>query len=312
MNYLSEINCFYEKDLDLSKYCSMKTGGRADIAFFPSTEEEFISVLTILNRKKIKYFIFGNGSNVLLPDEGLRSVVIFTIKMKNFTIEKEERTTCSYSGESNIQKETIYAECGLSLTLFSGLVGKIGLSGLEFAYGIPGTVGGAIYMNAGAYGGEIKDVAMSVRYYDVDTGQIGVYYGEENEFSYRNSVFCKNGKKIILGATFELEYANSSEIMQKSEQFLQARIDKQPLDYPSCGSVFKRPEGYFAGKLIEDSQLKGVCVGGACVSEKHAGFIINKESATTSDVMNLIELVRKTVKECYGILLETEIKIISE
>jgi UDP-N-acetylmuramate dehydrogenase len=207
------------------------------------------------------------------------------------------------------EDDGVYASAGVSFTKLALDMSKIGLSGLEFAYGIPGTVGGAVYMNAGAYGGEAKDVIDYVRAADKN-GNIVTLTAEECEFSYRKSAFHNNGL-VILGAHFRLRKADAEKCVSDAKEFMQRRIDKQPLEYPSCGSTFKRPEGYFAGALIEEAGLKGFEMNGAAVSEKHAGFVINKNGATTQDVLSLMRYVRERVRENSGVTLEEEIKLLA-
>jgi UDP-N-acetylenolpyruvoylglucosamine reductase len=285
----------------------MKTGGIADIAFFPKNEGELLHLVTVLKSVSVNFLILGNASNVLLPDDGLHCAVIFTTQMKTWHLCEQNAPVKAQNDE-----KVLFAECGVSITALSLSAAKHSLSGLEFAYGIPGTVGGAVFMNAGAYDGEIKNVVSAVTYLDTETLKPGIYTREQTGFAYRESAFSKNGGKIILGAYFVLKNGIECEIRAKANGFMDARREKQPLEFPSCGSAFKRPEGHFAGKLIEEAHLKGSHVGDAYISEKHAGFIVNKGNATSKDVLDLIKLVEVTVKEQSGITLEPEIKIIKE
>ena len=240
--------------------------------------------------------MIGNGSNLLVTDNGIDNVVI-KIGSKMSKIELIDDTT-------------IFCEAGASLKSLCMFALENSLSGLEFAYGIPGTLGGAVYMNAGAYGGEMKDVLFSCKHIDAD-GNIGELSQDELDLRYRGSVYTDNGFTIV-SAIMKLKKAEMTDIKAAMDDKLQRRKDKQPLEYPSAGSTFKRPEGYFAGALIEESGLKGYTVGGAQVSEKHAGFVINKNKATATDVITLIKDVQKIVFEKHGVMLETEVKIIGE
>lgn len=280
-------------DFPLSSITSFKIGGNASFVIYPTTIDELASLSAFCSSVSIPSIVIGNGSNLLFSDSGYEGAVIVTTQIKDIKI----------SGAS------VTVGCGASLTHLASVVSEHSLTGLEFAYGIPGTVGGAVYMNAGAYGGEIKDVCVSVTVYDSESGEIYDVKSEECGFGYRVSVF-QNGDKIILGARLILADGDKADITEKMSSLMQQRIDKQPLNYPSAGSVFKRYPGYFAGKLIEEAGLKGYTIGGAQVSEKHAGFIINIGNATASDVLSLIDYIRNVIKENVGIVLETEIKYI--
>ena len=286
------------KNVDMSAYTSMKTGGRAKVCYFPESIEELVERVRLLEKGKDKYYILGNMSNVLLPDGDIPFIPVVTTKVNKTIIT-----------ENNDETVFVYAECGVSFTKLAYEMSKKGYDGLTFAYGIPGSVGGAVFMNAGAYGSEISEVVNYVDCMDAKSGEIIRFSKEECDFSYRHSAFSENGY-VILGTELVLKKGNAQEITEKAKQTMQKRIDKQPLEYPSCGSAFKRPCGYFAGELIEKSGLKGYCVGGACVSEKHAGFIINKAGATSQDVKELIHQVQKKVKEGFGVELEPEIRIL--
>ncbi len=283
----------------LNDLTSMKTGGNAKEAYFPKNAGELIETVKQLTAENKKYVVLGNMSNVLVPDKGLEIPVVVTTSMKNVKVINETS-----------EKVTVYAESGVSFTKLAFEMCKKGYSGLEFAYGIPGTVGGAVYMNAGAYGGEAKDVIIKV--YSCDkNGNTLEFSNEECKFDYRTSAFVDNGL-VIIGAEFVLTKADAEKCVDDAKEIMQKRIDKQPLEYPSCGSTFKRPTGYFAGKLIQDSGLMGFTIGGAQVSLKHAGFVINKDNATTEDVLSLMRYVREKVKENYGVTLEEEIKLLDE
>ena len=277
----------------LSKYSYMKTGGNAKKIIFPLNASGFIQALS----EKDAY-IFGNCSNVLFPDSGLDKTVIITTKLKGISLQKD--------GEYTL----VTAEAGATLGSVAKTALDNSLTGLEFAHGIPGTVGGAVFMNAGAYNEEIKDVFHSCLCIDENGNELRMS-PEEMYFSYRKSIMQEK-KLILVNATFKLKTGDKDEIKNKMNNLMQRRRDKQPLEYPSVGSFFKRPKDTFAAKLIEESGLKGFSVGGAQVSEKHAGFIINKGNATTTDILHLAEQVKETVFEKFGILLEEEVRIIKE
>ena len=288
------IKCDVVYDEPMSSYTSFKTGGKADIIVSPESCDDILKIVDFCRENGTKPLVVGNGSNLLVRDEGYKGVVIHI--GKNFE-------------EIKLTDECII-EClsGTSLMKLCRFAYDNELSGLEFAYGIPGTVGGAAYMNAGAYGGEVKDVIFKCEHINSD-GTLSSYSGDELEFSYRTSAY-KDSDKIITKVYFKLNKGNKTEIKEKMDDFMQRRKSKQPLEYPSAGSTFKRPEGYFADKLIEDCGLKGVNVGGAEVSQKHSGFIINKGDATSSDILKLIRLVQDVVLSETGVFLETEVKII--
>ncbi len=280
----------------LSKHSTFKIGGNAKIGVFPKSVDELVSVLKGVKNCNYKYKIIGNGSNILFDDNGFDGIIIFTKRVCDVEyIHKGEITQ-------------IRVTCGKSLTELAGETGKKhSLTGLEFAYGIPGTVGGAVYMNAGAYGGQMSDVVKETSYFDTVRGEIGTLTATEHDFDYRHSVFAEHPEYVILSTTLELHEGNAEEIFASMSQNMTSRREKQPLEYPNAGSTFKRPEGHFAGKLIEDCGLKGYTVGGAQISQKHAGFTINVGGATSADVLALIEHTKKTVKQSFGVDLESEI-----
>lgn len=283
-----------EENYPLKKHTSFKVGGDADIAVFPNSREEIITALKTLKENNIPVTIMGRGSNMVVSDKGIEGAVL--VLADNFAEMKQ------------ISPEIIEASAGVKLSNLCMFAMKRGLGGLEFAYGIPGTVGGAVFMNAGAYDGETAKVVESVEYLAKD-GEILRLSAEECDFSYRHSVFMENGG-TVLSARFKLEFKSSDEVKEKMDDFLSRRKEKQPLEYPSAGSVFKRPEGYFAGALIEKSGLKGYSVGGAQVSVKHAGFIINKGGATAEDIKNLVKEIQNKVKADSGVDLKCEIRFI--
>lgn len=271
----------------MSKHTSFKTGGPADIFVTPKTKEELIKLL----RLEVGKTIIGNGSNILVKDGGIRGLVIKIIF-------------------SNYELDDIFlrADAGYSLAKLSRIAMENSLSGLEFACGIPGTLGGAIYMNAGAYGGEMKDIVLETEAVDF-AGNIQVI--KNHEFGYRSSCFQNNGL-IILSSKLKLVHGDKNLINAKMEENMSSRKQKQPIDRPNAGSTFKRPKDNFAAKLIQDAGLKGYSIGGAQVSDLHAGFIINKGNATSKDILLLMKYVKEKVNAEYGVMLEPEIKILGE
>ena len=294
--FAEELGAKIEFDAPMKKYTTFKCGGNASLLITPDSVETLKKIIAFCHSKEIKPFIIGNGSNLLVTDKGIDSVVI--------------KIGSQMSEIKILNETTIYCEAGASLKSLCMFALENSLSGLEFAYGIPGNVGGAVYMNAGAYGGEMKDVLYSVNHID-EQGNKGELSKENLDLGYRRSAYTKNGYTIT-SAVLKLKKADKNDIKSAMDDKLQRRKDKQPLEYPSAGSTFKRPEGYFAGALIQDSGLKGYTVGGAQVSEKHAGFVINKGGATSTDVITLIGDVQRIVKEKFGVTLETEVKIIGD
>ena len=294
-NALKNKNIAFLSDEPMKNHTSFKTGGNAKLFVMPKDDSEIKEILKLCKEEKVGYFVLGNGSNILVPDDGISDRVIIYLGENLSYIE-------------DLGDGKLLVGAGTKLIQVCRFALKNSLSGLEFAYGIPGSVGGAAYMNAGAYGGEMKDVLVKANHLDSD-GNEGSFEGESLDLSYRHSVYSGDNK-IITSVVLQLQKGDAEEIEAKMKDFMGRRRDKQPLEYPSAGSVFKRPEGYFAGALIEQSGLKGKRIGGAMVSEKHAGFIINYENATTNDVLQLIEFCRKTVNEKFGVLLEAEIRTI--
>ena len=290
INILGKENVF--TDEDMSKHTTFKAGRKAKYFVTPDSFERLSELIGFL-KDKIDYYIIGNGSNLLVKDEGYNGVIVkIGQKLSNITLDD---TVMSCEAGAYVSKIANYA-CENSL------------SGLEFAAGIPGMLGGAVAMNAGAYGGEFKDIIMSVTLMD-KYGNIVEKSNEEMKFGYRNSV-VQEEDYIVLSAKLKLEAGNKDEISDRMNELLKQRRDKQPLEYPSAGSTFKRPEGYFAGKLIMDAGLKGYSVGGACVSEKHCGFVVNKGNATAADIIRLMKDVADKVEAEFGVRLEPEVKII--
>jgi len=294
LNELTALGIAFEEAVPMSSKTSFKIGGPAELMLFPATPIELHSCIELCIEQDIKPFILGNGSNLLVKDSGLDGVVISTEKLLGIT----------RVGDSSL----IYCGAGVKLSDLCVFAQKQGLSGLEFAYGIPGSAGGAAYMNAGAYGGEMKDIIAMIHYVD-GVNLPRALSSEKCEFGYRSSIFMRNGWAIA-GIFIQLQPGNPDEIKAKMDETTQKRKDKQPLEYPSAGSVFKRPEGHFAGGLIEQCGLKGKGVGGAQVSEKHAGFIVNAGGATASDVRALIALVQTVVEAETGVFLEPEIRFV--
>ena len=290
-NLAKILNCDARKNEPMSKHTTFKIGGNADAYIKVSNLSRLSAILKECSASGVDFLLLGKGSNLLVGDEGINSVVLnLDGDFKNITL---------------IDETTIYCGAGTSLASLCKFALKFNLSGLEFAWGIPGSVGGAVFMNAGAYDGEMKEVVHSVSHITKD-GEIGEIAKENLQFGYRTSVYRKNGC-IITGVTFKLKKSPHDEIQKKMDDYIQRRNSKQPLEYPSAGSVFKRPKGNYAGALIEKCGLKGKTVGGAQVSEKHAGFIINKSNASAEDVKNLIKEVHDTVLKETGYDLECEI-----
>lgn len=286
-------NCSAVFDEPMSRHTSFKIGGPASLFITPNDDDALAAVLNKCAEENIRTFILGNGSNLLISDDGIDAAVISMVRDEN---------------EINLLADgVIRCSAGVSLMKVCRFALQNSLSGLEFAYGIPGSVGGAVYMNAGAYGGEIKDVIVSCRAI-TPGGEIVLLNKDEMQLGYRTSVFNKNNY-VIISAEFKLEQDDPDEIKSKMDDFMNRRKTKQPLEFPSAGSVFKRPEGYFAGALVEECGLKGKRIGGAEVSRKHSGFIINAGNATARDVMDLVDFVKETVKKEKGVELEPEIKI---
>ena len=281
------------KNEPMKNHTTFKIGGAADEFCQAKSAEEIKELVEYAENKKIPYFVMGNGSNVLVSDSGIRGLVI---------------NISSDFSSYEITGDVIKAQSGALLGTLAKAALSAELSGMEFASGIPGSLGGAIYMNAGAYGGQMSDIVKSVTY--LEKGEIKKI-DKDFGFGYRKSLFADLGA-IVLEAELQLKKGDSGEIKAKMEDYKNRRNEKQPLNMPSAGSVFKRPEGNFAGKLIEDAGLKGYKIGGAMVSEKHAGFIVNTGNAKASDVVALIEYIKKTVKEKFGVELETEVKLEGE
>lgn len=281
-------------DAPMSRYTTFRVGGNADALFFPKDESELALAFRIAKENGIPVTVIGNGSNMLVKDGGIAGLVI--------------RLGDEFSGIT-VTGTRVTALAGDSLTRVAMKAYENGLTGFEFASGIPGSVGGGMAMNAGAYGGELKNVTVSARLMDPETGEVTEYSVDELQMGYRTTLALTKGL-IVTEAVFELTAGDKATIKATMDELNKRRRDKQPLTYPSAGSTFKRPEGHFAGALIEGAGLKGLTVGGAQVSEKHAGFIINTGSATAKDILNLIDLVKQRVFENSGVTLEPEVRIL--
>ncbi len=291
----NKYSCEVREDYVLSPLTSFKIGGRADCVVFVKSKQALVDICRTLKENGERFMVMGNGSNLLFADDGYRGAVVVTTDMNNITCDEN----------------VITAEGGASLMKLALTAYEHSLTGFEFAYGIPGSVGGAVYMNAGAYVSEISEVIKSCTCFDTHTNEIITLDRAECDFSYRNSIFEKNGDRyVILEASFELAPGQKGEIRALMDDFMSRRREKQPLEYPSAGSAFKRTPGYFTARLIDQAGLKGFSVGGAQVSTKHAGFIINTGNASARDVRSLMEHIQKTVKEHFDVDIESEIRII--
>ena len=284
---------YIRQNESMAKHCTFRCGGAAEVYIVPGTVEELAQVIAVCKENRYPYMVIGNGSNILVRDEGYKGAII----------EINHRI----SGIDVIGEEII-ADAGAKLSAVAMAAYENDLAGFEFAHGIPGNVGGAVVMNAGAYGGEMKDVIKWVKVLN-NQGEVETIQAKDLELGYRTSIIAKKGM-VVLQMCIELQMGFSGEIGGIMQILMEKRKLKQPLEYPSAGSTFKRPEGYFAGKLIEDAGLRGYRVGGAMVSEKHCGFVINYEKATATDVLQLMDDVREKVKEQFGVELEPEVKII--
>lgn len=282
-------------DEPMKKHTTFRVGGAADYFVVPKTKEEVNNIVALCKEFDMPYYVLGNGSNLLVGDKGYRGVIIQIYKEMNHI---------------QIEEDKIVVQAGALLSKIGSAALEAGLSGFEFAAGIPGTMGGAVVMNAGAYGGEMKDVLFSATVLTPE-GELLVLSNNELELGYRTSVVAKKNY-IVLEATIALQKGEKDAIKARMDELRIQRTTKQPLEYPSAGSTFKRPEGYFAGKLIQDAGLRGFQVGGAQVSEKHCGFVINKENATAADVLELMRQVSAIVKEKFGVELEPEVKRLGE
>ncbi len=284
----------YRTDLSLAAHSTFRIGGRAELAILPKNKAELMKALELIRQSGLSVTVIGKASNVVFPDGNAAGIWLFTSGCRSFSIDGD----------------TVYAEAGAPLSAIASAARDASLEGAEFAHGIPGTLGGAVFMNAGAFGGCMADICIASEYYDMESGTVGVMQGEEQGFGTRQSVYTTYPSYVILGATLQLRAGDRNAIADSMKDFMERRRASQPLEYPSAGSVFKRPEGHFAGKLIEDCGLKGMRIGGAEVSVKHAGFIINRGGATARDVRELTDAVRAIVLERTGVNLECEIRFL--
>lgn len=282
-------------DERMDRHTTFRIGGPADFFVVPKTPEMLAEVVNFCRKEQVPFYILGNGSNLLVGDKGYRGVIIQIFKNMN---------------KISIAGEEIHAQAGAMLSVIAKQALANSLAGFEFASGIPGTLGGAVMMNAGAYGGEMKDIVKEVTVLTTE-GEIVTIPGSEMEFGYRTSVVEKKAY-IVLSAVLKLTQGMKEEIQKRMEELKGQRTSKQPLDLPSAGSTFKRPEGYFAGKLIMDAGLRGFTVGGAQVSEKHCGFVVNRGCATAADVRELMKQVNEKVQSQFGVALEPEVKMLGE
>ncbi|MDE6492226.1 MAG: UDP-N-acetylmuramate dehydrogenase [Lactobacillus sp.] len=283
-----------QEKVPLSKYTFTKTGGPAEFLAFPKNIDQLEKLVQVTRENNIPLTVIGNASNLIIRDGGIEGLVVILTEMNQITVNSTEVT----------------AEAGARIIDTAFTAAKAGLSGMEFAAGIPGSVGGGVFMNAGAYGGETQEVVKTVNVMTKD-GEFKTYSNEEMEFSYRHSLVQENGD-IVLSATFELKKGEKDQILDEMNYLNALRRYKQPLEYPSCGSVFKRPKGHFVGPMIIKAGLQGKQIGGAQDSTKHAGFIVNKGGATATDYLDLIHLIQKVIKEKYDIDLHTEVRIIGK
>lgn len=291
---LEQSGVLTETDCLLSCHSTFRIGGKADLAIFPKDARELIEAIRLCRNFEIRTTVIGNGSNVLFADDGFRGAVIFTRRMRDFSNETDG----------------FRASCGTSLAVLANAARRRELTGLEFAWGIPASVGGAVCMNAGAHGGEMSQIVTETDCYDSDRDTFLTIRGNEHDFGYRTSIYEKSPQLILLSARVVLQKGDRDEIDANMKGVLVKRRVTQPLDLPSAGSAFKRPKGLFAAKLIEECGLKGCHIGGAEVSKKHAGFIVNRGGATACDVLALTEHIQETVFRKTGVMLEPEFRVI--
>lgn len=282
------------KNEPLSHFTFTKTGGNADLLAFPKSVDQVRSLLEMAKENQLPVTFIGNASNLIVRDGGIRGLVIILTDLNNIFVENDQ----------------IIAQAGARIIDTSEMAYQAGLTGLEFAAGIPGSVGGAVFMNAGAYGGEVANSITAIQVIDM-YGDLQIITGKDLDFGYRHS-YVQDHPGVVIGATFSLEKGDKPLIREKMDDFNHRRAEKQPLEYPSCGSVFKRPAGHYTGQLIQEAGLQGKQIGGAQISKKHAGFIVNIDHATATDYLDLIHLVQKVVYEKFDVKLEPEVRIIGE
>lgn len=292
--FLKQQQLPYEEQLPLSAHSSFHIGGAAKLAVYPQNAVQLVRVLRFLRQSTVPFAVIGMASNVLFSDRGYDGALVFTVGCRQMTV----------------QGTSVFCEAGVLLRSAANAAMEQGLEGLEFAHGIPGTVGGAVFMNAGAYGGCMKDVCVRSYAYDCLQDRILTFEGDAQAFGVRESIYTAHPEYTVLGAEFALRTGERACIAARMEELRARRRLSQPLEYPNAGSIFKRPAGFFAGKLVEDCGWKGRCVGGAQVSEKHAGFIVNKGGATAADVRGLIAAIRADVLQKTGVALECEVRYV--
>lgn len=294
LEQLQNISIRYDEPMAL--HTTFHIGGPADFYVEPQSADALRRVLRLTKKHNVKTQVIGRGSNILIADAGFRGVIVSTSSMKQITV----------------LENTITAEAGATLTALAKIAGDHALTGLQFSNGIPGSVGGAVFMNAGAYDSEISEVLTDSTYYDRESGEVASLSGDEHCFGYRNSIYRAHPERIILSATFALLPGDENAIRREMEELMRRRIEKQPLEYPSAGSTFKRYPGRYTAMMIDEAGLKGCTVGGAQVSEKHAGFIINRGGATAGDVLALIDKIQKEIYRLHKIEIEPEVIYIPE
>ncbi len=295
---LAEKEIEFNTDVRLCEISSFKIGGVADYVVYPDTEEKLIFAVSLARSLGIRYSVVGNTSNVLFSDKGFSGMILVTRRLTEFSFVQND-------GEN-----LLICGAGAMLPVLSKAAAERSLSALEFACGIPATVGGAVYMNAGAHGGQMSDILISSRAYDVENNTVCELLAVEHGFSYRHSIYMNNDSLVCLGAKLSLTIGEKCEIVEKMKKYSAHRRSTQPLAMASAGSYFKRPDGYIAAKLIDECGLKGYRIGGACVSDMHAGFIVNLGGATSEDVLSLEEYVREKVYSCTGVTLEREVRLV--
>lgn len=300
LNFYNKLTDYIEaeriyREEPMKKHTTFRVGGNADYFVVPKTEKEVERIVGLCKEEGMPYYILGNGSNLLVGDKGYHGVII---------------QICKEMNEISVEDNFLNVQAGALLSRVGNVALEAGLAGFEFASGIPGSMGGAVFMNAGAYGGEMKDILTEVTVLD-ENNEVRVLKKEELELGYRTSIVAKKGY-VVLSAKVELKKGDQTKIRERMNELKVQRTTKQPLEYPSAGSTFKRPEGYFAGKLIADAGLRGFQVGGAQVSEKHCGFVINKDNATAADIIELMRQVIERVQKEFGVELELEVKKLGE
>lgn len=284
-----------QRHLPLKQFCTFRIGGEADYLLTPKSEDAFCSLLRFLLQEDIRFFLLGKGSNILFDDNGYRGVIVSTKALNGIRVEGNR----------------LIAQAGASVGSLSAAAERASLTGMEFLYGIPGSIGGAVYMNAGAYDGEISHILSGVRCFDCETREKRMLRAADCDFSYRHSRFMSK-RLLVLEAEFTLEPGDNEQISARMAELMHLRAEKQPLNYPSAGSAFKRYPGRFTAKMIDEAGMKGVQIGGAQISEKHAGFIINRGDAKSADVRALIALVTDRVQSVHGVKIEPEIEYLPE